>query len=1050
MAGLDNEIRQKGIAGWVNASIRYRKAVYAVLAVLVAVGVTGLVKMNKDEFPTFVIKQGLVAGIYPGASAAQVEEQLTRPLQDILFSFREVDRGSCYSVSKDGICYIYVDLNCSQAKKDEVWSKIKLRLQTAQATLPLGVLGVAVLDDFSNTSSILLAMESPDKGYVELQDLADRLCSRLRRLPNLAQVKVVGGQSEEIAVTVDRERLSAYGISPTQLLLSYQTSSLRLPAGRFETDYVSAPIHVQSGVDGEREVAEKIVWSDPDGNVVRLRDVAAVERRMKRPEQFVAYNGDACLILDITMRPDHNIVSFGREVDAELAAFSAELPESVRLVKVSDMPAVVKESVSSFLVDLLISMLVVIAVMLLLFPIRSALIAGSGVPVITAVTLGVMYATGIDLNTVTLAALIVVLGMVVDDSIITMDGYMDKLHRGMSRHEAALASARELFVPIFTATLAISLMFFPCKYIIKGYLGDFVAYFPWVVLVALMTSILYAVTVVPSLETKFIGPEKPARPGPFDRLQNVLFRGIDRLYERVQGWCFRHPAITLGGGVAAIGLGVLMFLQVNIQMMPMAARDYFVVELEVQNGAGIDRTKALTDSLQSVLLAHPDIESCTAFMGTGAPRFSATYSPILPSSSVSQLIVKTTSNRATENYLKTEAPRLEHIFPDALLRFKQMNYQGVAAPVAVTFKGPEREVLIPLADSLKAFMGTMSAELQWIHSDADNWQPTVELLMDDDEATRLGISKSMLALSVAASFSGQTLATLYQDGRSLPVNLYSHDVGSDMDFSVIQNQMLPTAVPGISVPLRQVARVQPGWQLIQYVELEGFPQMMVMADLRSGQSQPPAMKKVKDYVETHLRPILPEGVKVEYGGLSAMNVEVVPQIVWSFVAAVAVLLAFLIFHFKKLSVALLTMAMSLLCLFGASFGLWVFNLDLGLTAVLGLISLVGIIMRNGILMYEYAEEQRFVYGVDVRTASMEAGKRRMTPIFLTSCTTALGVLPMVLRGDLLWQPMGVTICLGVVLSIALIVLIMPVAYWQLFKNQPTVPPLCTQAENEKE
>ena len=1023
-----------GIAGWVRSSIQQNRLVLIAVAVLIMAGAYGLIRMNKNEFPSFVIKQGLVAGIYPGATAAEVEEQLTKPLEEMLMGFEEVNRESLSSVTKDGICYIYADLTCGQDKKDEVWSKIKLGLQTRRATLPAGVLAVAVLDDFSSVTSMLIAIESDDKGYGELQEVAGRLAERLRTLPALGSVSILGAQDEEIAVTIDRERMSAYGLNPTTLMLNYQTSALGIPAGTFNAGYTNAPIHVHSTVSSEREVAEKIVWGDPSGGVVRLKDIARIERRVKEPEQFVSYNGHTCLVLNIVMRPGNNIVLFGRDIERLLDEFTAELPASVVLSRVSDQPKVVEDSVYSFLTDLLISMLVVIAVMLLLFPLKSALIASSGLPVITAVTVAIMYFTGMELNTVTLASLIVVLGMIVDDSIITMDGYMNKLGQGLGRTDAACASAKELFVPTFTATLAISLMFFPAKYIISGYLGDFIKLFPWVIAIALMMSIVYAVTVVPILETHFIGESQTTRQNLISRMQQRLFRTIDTVYARAQSFCFRRPALTLAVGLGAVALGVWMFIHTNIQMMPLAARDHFVVEMEVQGGASTSRTQQLSDSLQHLMLQDSRVVSCTAFTGTGAPRFNATYTPILPSSATAQIIVKTTSVLATEALLRKFERQYEHIFPDALIRFKQMDYQAVVAPVEVTLKGADREALVAPADSIRAFMTSLTTELKWVHSDCADFRPTVEVILDDDEASRLGVNKGTLALALAGSFGGQSIATLWEGDTKVPVRLYSEGIGAGMDYETVASQLVPTALPGVSVPLRQVADVQPDWQPVQLGRAASVPSVTIRADMKNGRSQPAAMKKIQQYVKESVAPLLPEGTEVAYGGLSAMNRMVLPEIIWSFLAAVAVLFVFLLFHFRKVSVALLTMAMSMLCLFGASFGLWVFRLDFGMTAVLGLISLVGIIVRNGILMYEYAEDQRSRQGVDVKTAAMEAGKRRMTPIFLTSCTTALGVLPMVLRGDLLWQPMGVVICFGTLLSIGLIVLIMPVSYWQLFKG----------------
>ncbi|MCF0165015.1 MAG: efflux RND transporter permease subunit, partial [Bacteroidales bacterium] len=301
--------------GIVDSMVQHKGFVYLAVIAMVAVGIVGLFRMNKDEFPTFDIKQGLVAGIYPGASSQEVEEQLTKPLEEVLFSFKEVDRKKTYSYSKDGICYIYADLNCPDKKKDEVWSKIKLKLNDATATLPTGVLAVRVLDDFSATSTLLVAMTSKEKGYSELQDYAEELSSRLRKIPELASVKILGSRSEEIAVDIDMARVSAYGISPASLMLDYQTSSLAVPSGSLDNGTIKVPVHVRNEISAENEVAQKIIYSDPSGEAIRLKDIAKIERRCSDPTSFVSYNGASSLILSIEMRPDNNVLSFGEDVD---------------------------------------------------------------------------------------------------------------------------------------------------------------------------------------------------------------------------------------------------------------------------------------------------------------------------------------------------------------------------------------------------------------------------------------------------------------------------------------------------------------------------------------------------------------------------------------------------------------------------------------------------------------------------------------------------------------------------------------------------------------
>ena len=1024
-------MQNKGLTSrLVLGAIKNRNIVDLFLFLLIGLGIVGLVTMNKDEFPTFEIKQGLIAAVYPGADVHQVEEELGKPLEQMLFSMSEISRPQTKVVNKDGMCYIYTDLTVPSSQKTETWSKIKLKIDSFKQTLPPGVLAIVVLDDFSNLTSVLISIEAPDKGYAEMNELARDLSDRLREIPELANASIIGEQSEEFAVIADMDRLSQYGISPSALMLDYQSANLQALGGTFSTDYVSSPVHIAKNVTSEKELAERIIRTSKEGQSLRLGDVAKIERRYKEPSSLISFNGRSAVILSIEMSPENNIVVFGKDVDRVINEFLNEAPESVSITRITDQPKVVGDSVWSFIRDLIISMLVVILVMMLLFPIKSALIASSGVPVCTAIALALMFLTGIYLNTVSLAALIVVLGMIVDDSIITMDGYMDKLGRGMSRLDAAQASAQELFKPMFMATFAISAMFFPILKLIHGYLGDFVSTFPWVITFALMSSLAYAILVVPSLETRFITSPTSESKGIINKFQNILFKGMQTAYDFVQDKCFKHAGLTILSGVAAIALGLLMFSRMNLQLMPMANRPLFAIEVYLDPDSSIEQTQAVTDSLSRILRKDDRIVSVTEFIGTGTPRFHATYSPILPGPNVAQLIVNTKSNKDTRECLKEYESFYEHYFPNALIRFKQMDYQGVSIPVEVRVFGDDYEQIRAVSDSIKSYMSTLEM-IKWVHSDGDNLIPTINLELKGDEATRLGVNRALMNLSLTSALNGVPISSIREGDVTIPVNLYSQDFQKDATYDNIGNTLVATAIPGQMVPLRQVADVSPGWEPEVLTRINGKQAIVVGADMKYGYSQPTATKAIKEYLS---RTTMPEGVSVEFGGLNSINSSIGPEIIISFFAAVFVLFMFLLFHFKKISLAVLTIVLSSLCLFGAFFGLWIFGLDFSMTAVLGLISLVGIIVRNGIIMFEYAEELRFEKGYSVKDAAQEAGKRRMRPIFLTSCTTALGVLPMIISGDLLWMPMGVVICFGTMLSVFLITLIMPVSYWQIFRK----------------
>lgn len=1015
------------------AAIKNHRIVFLVMISLALFGIYSLPRMNKDEFPQFTIRQGVVAAIYPGASAKEVEEQVTKPLERFLFTYSEINQQQTHSVTENGIVYVFVDLRVEVTNKDEVWSKIRHGLQLFKKTsLPAGVLEVVVVDDFGNTSSMLLAVESQQRTPRELESYAEIICDRLRGIESMGNIKMVGLQHEEIAVLVDPEKLSAYGIDQRALLLELSTQGFRTVSGSVENEGGEAMIHLSAPYQSEYELGEQIVYSDPMGAVVRLRDIARIERRYSEASNYVKFNGDHSVIISMEMAPRNNIVAFGKEVETAIQSAKKVLPPDVQMHKITNQPYVVDNSVKSFLRDLVISILVVIAVMMLLFPLRTALIAGSSVPICTAITIGLMYVCGIELNTVTLAALIVVLGMIVDDSVIVVDGYVDTLHQGHSSLYSAVVSTSQLFVAMSLATLAISGMFFPMTRIITGPLGEFVQLFPWTLLFALGCSIFYAAWVIPYLSTQFIKNNRKISKNKFEALQNKFFVALQDGYDKLLSLCFKHPWKTIGLTVFAILFGVFLLTQLNIQMLPKADRNTFAVEIHLTQGSTLKQTEAVADSIEQVLRADSRVTSVTSFIGTSSPRFHATYAPQMAHKNYAQFIVNTKDEKATIQLLREYGPKYEYAFPNAYVRFKQMDYQAADNPIEIYFSGDDFDELKIWSDSLKNFLHTLP-ELTWVHSNMDETSQNVGIVLDREESTRLGVSQSALSLYLSSSLGGQQLTTIWEDDYKVPVMLYSQKGKHDLSYQDVENMLVPTALPDVWVPLRQVAQVQPEWSESVINRRNSIRTVTVGADLKFDYSQPEVMKKIDQYLKEKVEPNLSKNITVSYGGLTKLNNSVIPQIVMSILAAILVLFVFLLYHFAKIDIVVLTLGASMICIFGACLGLSVFGLDFSITATLGVVSLIGIIVRNAIIMFEYAEHLRKEKHLPAKEAAFEAGKRRMRPIFLTSVTTALGVAPMIIAHTALWMPMGVVICFGTIFSLPLVVTALPVTYWRVFK-----------------
>ncbi len=1011
--------------------MRRHGLVMTLFMVLMAFGIWSLPQMNKDEFPQFTIRQGLVVAYYPGATAEEVEQQVTIPLEDYINSFEFVDKKLTFSQSQDGLAYIYVMLRMTAVNNEAAWAKIRAGLPLLQKTqLPTGVLQTLVIDDFGNTSSLLIAVESPERSPRELEQYAKQVCSHLRTIPEMGKLRIMGKQTEEIAITIDPEQLSRYGINPSALQAQMALQGLRTVGG--ESDAHGA-LQVVIPYLSEYELQEQIVWSDPvTGATIRLKDIATVERRYQAPKNYVEFNGASCLILNMEMVPGNNIVAFGDEVDKQLAQAAALLPPDIQFHRITDQPKVVNDSVLSFLRDIVISILVVIAVMLLLFPLRTALVAATGLPVCTAICIGLMYVTGIELNTVTLAALIFVLGMIVDDSVIVIDGYTNLLARRHSRWYSAVVSTSMLFVPMSLATMAICGMFFPMTRIITGPLGEFVQLFPWAVLFALVASIFYASWVTPFLSFRFIRERKPEEMNLVERVQTKFFTWLQGAYRHILQRCFDHPVIAwcLLGGATLVGVILLMHL--NLQLLPKAEREFFAVEIHLRDGATLEESASVADSLANILRQDPRVTSVTAFIGQSSPRFHATYTPQTPATNYAQLVVNTKSSKATSQVLKAYNGKYENYFPNAYARFKQLDYQAVKNPLEVRVKGENWEAMKPIADSIQQFM-LAQPELQWVHCDYNNVAASTRIVLKADEATRLGITETMLSLYLMEATQGATITTLYEESYAVPVVLYTAGINT-LNADELGAIQVPTALPGVWVPLRQVATIEPNWHHTLLERRNAVRTMTVGADLRGATSQVDAERKVKNWVENNLTD-LPEGVSIAYGGLTEINNLMIPQILWSIVAALAVMLALLLYHFGKIGLALLTLSSAILCLFGSMLGLWIFNLDISITAVLGVVSLIGIIVRNAIMMYEYAEDARKYKHLTYKEAAFQAGLRRMRPVFLTSATTALGVLPMIIAATSLWMPMGVVICFGTLFTLPLTVTILPVVYWKVYAKR---------------
>ena len=1015
----------KGSNNVIAWSMRNFRITFLLVGCLFVFGIYGLVRIPKQEFPEYTIRQGVVVGVYPGATSEEVEEQLAKPLEQFLMTYKEVKRPKTTSTSQNGMCYVMVELEDNVNDKDEVWSKIKHGLASFKMQLPSGVAALVVNDDFGDTSALLITLESDTRSYRELKGYMDDLSDRLRRIESVSNLRPYGVQSEQISVYIDRERLAAYGIGEKVISAALAAQGLTPLGGTVSNAATETPIHIAPALAGEREVAEQIIWSDPEGHVLRVKDVARVVREYDDPDSYIRNNGHRCVLLSMEMRAGFNIVEYGQEVDEVLHAFiEEELPADVQVQRIADQAKVVGDSVRGFLRDLFVAMAIIIAVMMLLFPLRSAIVAAITIPLSTFISVGIMYLCGIPLNTVTLAALVVVLGMIVDNSIVVIDGYLDYLARGYSRWYAAVQSALEFFPSLLLATVCICMIFYPILFTMTGMFRDFLTYFPWTITINLMVSLSLAVLVIPFLEVLIIPKVQPRREG-----KKSFTDRVHDYYRRVLAWTFRHGWLTISMGVASVVVSLLIVTQLKFRMVPFADRDQFAVEIYLRPDTPLDRTGAVADSVYRMLHADRRVESVTSFVGCSSPRFQMSYAPQIAGKNYAQFIVNTTSVDDTEAILDEYADAWADRFPEAYVKFKQLDYQNVPS-LEFRFYGSDIDSLRASADRLMARMRQMP-ELMWVHSDYEDPRAVVDVRLDPVTAPQLGITRTLAAVNLALAAGDVPVGSVWEGDYKLPVVLKNDARQGERSLADIGDTYVSSPVPGVSVPLRQVAGVEPVWSQSKIVHRNGMRCITVTADLKRGVNAMRMTSRIDKVLKNEIA--LPAGVETELGGAHEFDAETIPPIASGLSISLVIIFFFILVNFRKFGITLVIMAAMSLCLFGAMVGLWIADLTIGLTSVLGFITLLGMIVRNVILMYQHAEDKRKVCRWSAKLAAYDAGKRRMVPIFLTTATTAVGVVPMMLGGSTFWAPVGLTIFAGGIGSLILVVTILPVLYSKIYK-----------------
>lgn len=1030
---------EKHKMNFIEASMKYKQVTIVVTILLILLGVNALLNMPRSEDPKIDMPVAMVMAFYPGADEVQMEKQVTNKIEQYLFSFEEIRKEKTKSTTKDGQVFITVELHTSVKDRKKFWSTLQHGLNmNMRSVLPQGVLGPIVNSNFGDVVAQMITVSSAQRSYAEIEKYLDELEDGLKTIPTVSKINRTGGQKQQVYITVDNDKLRQYGFDVSVLARALQLQNVTGYSGELTIAANNIPVFANSNFKTESEIANQIVFSNPNGTVVRLRDVAHIERRYEEVSSYIRMGEDKVMMLSIEMQPGNNIVAFGQIVQDKIKEVQAGFPQDVKVTTIVDQPKVVGDSISHFMVEFGIAILAVILVVMFLLPFRVASIASVAAPISIAITFGIINIMGIELHQVTLAALIIVLGMVVDNAIVVVDNYIEKLDEGVTPWTAAWQSATQLALPIFTATLAIIFAFAPLAFFLDGITKDFIAALPLTIAVALIASMLVALLLTPYMCYVFIKKglkhkvsDRPPKKSLLDHLQNVFNVGVE--------FCFRWPKATMAAAVLSVCLAFLTAANVEQEFFPTSERNQFNIEVWLPSGTSLATTEGVVKKIEKELNQDKRVAGLASFVGTSSPRFQMTYAPETPRRNFAQIFITTTSPEATNEMVGEYLAKFDGIVPDGYVRIKQLSMQA-GSPIEVRVIGEnlndQKRVAAQVADILEKHPGT-----NWVRSDYEQDYMGVTLKIKDDVATRLGVSNQAITQTVGAGLKGYSVSTLWEGDK--PVDIFMRlDDASRKNFNDLANLYVSTQYGG-KVPLKEVAELVPAWHTGTLAHRNGLRTLTVLSEAQLGIKASTIMAAVMPEIS---KLELPDGIRIGYGGELESSGESAPGMGVSLGVSLILIFLTLLFQFKNFGKTLIILATFPLSLLGAFLGLYVTGNPMGFTAFMGIISLIGIVVRNGIILVDYADELVIEHGYSVKAAALAASKRRMRPIFLTSAAAAVGVVPMIVSKSPMWGPLGSVLAFGLIVSMILTLFVVPVLYYRFIK--PAAEPAMPEPDSE--
>ena len=993
-----------------------------ILFLIVMFGAAGLLSyrsLGRAEDPSFTIKVAVVTTMWPGATAAEMQAQVADPIEKKLQELPYFDKVTTYTKPAFTAMQVAFKDNTPAREVPELFYQLRKKIIDIKDDLPAGLIGPSINDEYGDVDSILYMLTAQGADYAQMKKVAEALRQRLLKVKDVTKVNLYGTQDEKIYVEFSNAKLATLGITTDQIFQSLARQNAVVPAGIVETSAQRVPLRVTGALDGAKAVAETPV--EANGRVFRLGDIATVSHGYVDPPDFqVRQEGKNAIGIGVVMAKGANILELGPAVSSATADFMASVPRGFELEQIADQPAVVENAVGEFVHSFIEALAIVLFVSFLALGWRTGIVVALSVPLVLAIVFLVMNAMGLDLHRITLGALIIALGLLVDDAIIAVEMMVVKMEQGWDRIRAASFAWESTAFPMLTGTLVTAAGFLPIGFA-NSSVGEYAGGIFWVVAISLVASWLVAVVFTPYIGVNLLSNlrKRGSKHDPHAIYETRIYRILRRLIE----WCVERRVVVVLATIGVFVLSIAGFGHVQQQFFPLSERPELFFQLRLPEGTAFGATLESVRKAEALLKDDRDISTYTAYIGRGSPRFWLGLNPQLPDESFAEIVIVSKDVEARERIkARIEKAVADGALSEARVRVDRFNFgPPVGFPVQFRVIGPDtkkvRDIAYRVREVMRANNQVVDPHLDW-----NEQSPYLKLVVDQDRVRALGMTPQDISKSLSMLLSGVPITTV-RDGIE-KVEVVARAVPAErLDLSHIGDLAIYSR-NGVAVPLSQIAKVEYSHEEPILWRINRDMAITVRADVVDGVQPPdvtnaiwPELKSIRDSLEPAYR--------IEIGGAIEESQKGNASIFVLFPVMIAAMLTLLMIQLQSISRLILVFLTAPLGIIGASLGLNVADKPFGFVALLGLIALAGMIMRNAVILVDQIESD-VDQGLSRREAIVEATVRRARPVVLTAMAAILAMIP--LSRSAFWGPMAITIMGGLFVATFLTLLFLPSLY----------------------